>query len=414
MRATTLLNRVLDLPGVRVTGVDVLPYGQVSVTVALRARKRLSCPHCPFTTTAGYDTRWNDSSWRHLDVSGRPVVLRMLRRRLECPTHGVVVQAVPFARAGARFSRDFEEMVAWLVTRADKTTVSTFTRIAWRTVGAICERVVADQLDDTRFEGLVNVGVDEISWKKHHNYLTLVSNHETSKIVWGAPGKNAATLDGFFDQIGPGNTATIEAVSMDMGPAFIKSVKANAPDAVICIDPFHVVQLATNALDVVRRQFWQQARELPDQSFAKKFKGNRYVLLKNPQNLTEKQSVTLEQMRQAGGALWEAYEIKESLRQIFAGDLNPADVMGMISQWCDLATGSVFPAFQKAAATIRGHTQGIYAAVTRGLSNGRHEGLNNKIRTMTRRSYGFHTPQAALALIMLACGPIKIELPYHK
>lgn len=413
MRATTLLNRVLDLPGVRVTGVEVLPAGQLSATVALRARRRLSCPHCSFTTTAGYDTRWAQSWWRHLDVAGRPMILRMLRRRLKCPDHGVVVQGVPFARPGARFSRDFEDLVAWLVTRADKTTVSLFTRIAWRTVGAICERVVADQLDDTRFEGLVNVGVDEISWKKHHNYLTLVSNHETSKIVWGAPGKNAATLDGFFDQIGPDNTATIEAVSMDMGPAFIKSVRANAPDAVICIDPFHVVQVATNALDVVRRHLWQEARKLPDQGFAKKFKGTRYVLLKNPENLTEKQQVSLEQMRQTGGALWEAYQIKESLREIFGGDLNPADVMDMIGQWCDLAAASVFPAFQKAAKTIRGHTQGIYAAVTRGMSNGRHEGLNNKIRTMTRRAYGFHTPQAALALIMLACGPIKVRLPYH-
>ncbi|MFQ4150655.1 transposase, partial [Arthrobacter sp. LAPM80] len=130
---------------------------------------------------------------------------------------------------------------AWLVTRADKTTVSQFARIAWRTVGAICERVVAEQLDESRFESLVNIGVDEISWRKHHRYLTLVSDHTTSKIVWGAPGKNAATLDGFFKEIGPEKTGSIEAVSMDMGPAFAKSVKANAPDAVICYDPFHVV-----------------------------------------------------------------------------------------------------------------------------------------------------------------------------
>lgn len=201
---------------------------------------------------------------------------------------------------------------------------------------------------------------------------------------------------------------------MDMGPAFIKSVKANAPEAVICIDPFHVVQLGTTALDTVRRAFWQQARELPDQRFARKFKGNRYVLLKSPQNLTEKQQATLEQLRDAGGALWEAYELKEALREIFAGDLDPADVMAMVGQWCDVAAGSGFPAFMKAAATIRGHTQGIHATVTTGLSNGRHEGLNNKIRTMTRRSYGFHTPKAALALIMLASGPVTINLPYQK
>jgi transposase len=417
MRATTLLNRVLNLTGVRVIDVDpgiLDAAGPLVVRVALKARKRLDCPHCGFSTMAGYDTRWAESSWRHLDFSGRLVVLTMLRRRLVCSVHGVVVQGVPFARYGSRFSRDFEDMIAWLVTRADKTTVSVFARIAWRTVGAICERVVAEQLDESRFEGLVNIGVDEISWRKHHRYLTLVSDHATSKIVWGAPGKNAATLDGFFAEIGPANTAAVEAVSMDMGPAFAKSVRSNAPDAVICFDPFHVIQVATNALEAFRRSIWQRTRELPDQDIARKFKGTRWVLLKNPQDLTEKQQATLAGLERAGGLLWDAYRLKESLREVFAGDLNPDDVMEMITTWCELAATSGISEFTRAAATIRSHTQGIHAAVTRKLSNGRHEGLNNKIRTMTRRSYGFHTPDAALALIMLACGPVEIKLPYQK
>ncbi|WP_434613349.1 ISL3 family transposase [Arthrobacter sp. A5] len=417
MRATTLLNRLLNLTGVRVIDVDPGAFdaaGPLVVRVALKARKRLDCPHCSFFTMAGYDTRWAESSWRHLDVAGRVTVLTMLRRRLVCPAHGVVVQGVPFARPGSRFSTDFEDMIAWLVTRADKTTVSLFARIAWRRVGAICERVVAEQLDETRFESLVNIGVDEISWRKHHRYLTLVSDHATSKIVWGAPGKNAATLDGFFAEIGAENTAVIEAVSMDMGPAFAKSVRTNAPGAVICYDPFHVIQLATNALESFRRSIWQRARDLPDQDIAKKFKGTRWVLLKNPQNLTGKQQVTLAGLEQAGGLLWDAYQLKESLREVFAGDLNPADVMEMITTWCELAATPNIREFARAAATIRSHTDGIHAAVTRQLSNGPHEGLNNKIRTMTRRSYGFHTPEAALALIMLACGPVEIKLPYQK
>ena len=143
MRATTLLNRVFDLPGVRVTGVDlggVDGTGQVVVEVALRARL-LACPACSFTTSRRYDRRDVDSSWRHLDLGGRVCRLRMRRRRLRCPTHGVVTQKVPFARPGARFTADFEDLVVWLVTRSDKTTVATFARVAWRTVGAMCERV---------------------------------------------------------------------------------------------------------------------------------------------------------------------------------------------------------------------------------------------------------------------------------
>lgn len=119
-------------------------------------------------------------------------VLSMLLKRLRCPAHGVVVQGVPFARPGSRFTTCFEDIIAWLVARADKTsktTVSRFARIAWRTVGAICERVVAEQLDATRFEGLVNIGVDEISWRKHHRYLTLVSDHATKEDRVGRPGE---------------------------------------------------------------------------------------------------------------------------------------------------------------------------------------------------------------------------------
>jgi transposase len=415
MRATTLLNRVFDLPGVRVTGVDlgeVDGTGQVVVEVALRARL-LACPACSFTTPRRYDRRDVDSSWRHLDLGGRVCRLRMRRRRLRCPTHGVVTQKVPFARPGARFSADFEDLVVWLVTRSDKTTVAAFARVAWRTVGAMCERVSADVIDPHRLEGLVDIGVDEISWRKHHKYLTLVSDHGTSTIVWGAPGKDAATLGKFFDALPEGGVEAVEAVSMDLGLAYIKAVRERAPDAVICFDPFHVIKLVTDALDSVRRQVWQSARRYPDKAIAKKYKGARWALLKNPQDLTDNQGDTLKALRRNGGALWRAYQLKEALRAVFAGDLPPADVMDLIDRWCSRAQRSRIPDFVKAAATIRKNKDGISAAIERRLSNGRHEGLNNKIRTMTRRAYGFHSPEAALALVMLTCGPTTLTLPYH-
>jgi transposase len=415
VRATTLLNRVFDLPGVRVIDVDVGEAGgtgEVVVDVALR-RRVLVCPTCSFTTSRRYDRRDVDSSWRHLDLGGRLCRLRMRRRRLACPEHGVITEAVPFARPGARFTADFEDLVVWLVTRSDKTTVAAFARVVWRTVGAMCERVSADVIDPHRLEGLVDIGVDEISWRKHHRYLTLVSDHRTSTIVWGAPGKDAATLGKFFDALPEGGLEQLEAVSMDLGLAYIKAVRERAPDAVICFDPFHVIKLVTDALDSVRRQVWQSARSYPDKSIAKKYKGARWALLKNPQDLTNDQGDTLKALRRNGGALWRAYQLKEALRAVFAGDLSPADVMDLIDRWCSRAQRSRIPDFVKAAATIRKHKAGICAAIERQLSNGRHEGLNNKIRTMTRRAYGFHSPEAALALVMLTCGPTTLTLPYH-
>ena len=415
MRATTLLNNVLALPGVRVIEVDpgaLTGTGPLELKVAL-TRRRLVCPHCGYATSSRYDRREVDSVWRHLDLAGRTCRLRMRRRRLACPTHGVLTEGVPFARAGAGFTRDFEDLVVWLTTRSDKTTVATFARVAWRTVGAMCQRVAADVLDPDRLAGLVEVGVDEISWRKHHRYLTLVTDHATSTVVWGAPGKDSATLGRFFDELPDGGAERIEAVSMDLGPAYAKAVRERAPDAVICFDPFHVIALATTALDSVRRQVWQSARRLPDQALANTFKGARWALLKNPEALTDTQAATLKGLRRNGGALWRAYQLKEALRAIFAGDLTQAQVLELLARWCSRAQRCRIPDFVKTAQTIRKHTAGITAAISRKLSNGRHEGLNNKIRTMTRRAYGFHSPEAALALIMLTCGPTTLKLPYH-
>jgi transposase len=354
-----------------------------------------------------------DSSWRHLDVGGRVCRIKVRRRRLRCPEHGVLAEGVPFARPGSGFTRDFEQLVAWLVTKCDKTTIGAFARINWRTVGAICERVSGDVLDPDRLSGLVDIGVDEISWKKHHNYLTLVSNHATGKIVWGKAGKDTATLDAFFGELPEGAAEELEAVSMDLGPAYAKSVRTHAPHATICFDPFHVVKLATDALEAVRRQVWQSARKLRDQSIAKKFKGARWALLKNPLDLTEDQSGTLREIKRSGGALWRAYQLKESLRAVFAGDLDPTDTSVMVDRWCSKAQRSRIPEFVKTARTIRKHRDGIDAAIDRGLSNGRQEGLNNKVRLIIRRAYGFHSAEAALATVMLACGPVTLKLPYH-
>lgn len=415
MRITAAFKRLLRLDGVTVTDVEFLTTSVV-VTVALR-RRRLACPECSFSTAAAYEINRTDvSSWRHLDLGAWRLEVRAHLRRLVCPTHGVRVEAVPFARHGCRFTTDFESLVAWLATKTDKTTIGRLVRIDWDTVGRICARVVADELDPARLDGLFEIGVDEISWKKHHNYLTLVTDHRTRKVVWGAKGKDAAALDGFFDELGKERSAQVTAVSMDMGPAFAKSVRAegHAPQAVICFDPFHVVKVATDALEEVRRSIWQQLRRLPDQALAKRFKGARWALLKNPEDLTGAQAETLARIRRNGGAAWRGYQLKEALREIFAGDLDAAETMELLDRWCSRAQRSRLAPFVKAAATIRKHRDGILAAIRLGISNGLIEGLNNKVRLIIRRAYGFHSAEAALALVMLSCGPVELELPHER
>ena len=412
MRVTTAFNRLLSLPGAAVTNVTFGTDALV-VQVGLR-RRRLHCPRCPFHTTATYDTRPTHTAWRHTDMGRWKVTVTTPLRRLRCPTHGVRVEGVPFARVSSGFTRDFEDLIAFLATKTDKTTITRLSRIDWGSVGRICERVVADGLEPTRLDGLVTIGVDEVSWRRHHRYLTLVTDHTRKKIVWGAEGKDAATMDAFFTDLGAERAAKLTAVSMDMGPAFNKSVRTHAPQAVICIDPFHAVKLVGDALDAVRRHTWNELRQLPDQSAARRFKGARWSLLKRPERLTDTQNVTLRQLRNRGGDLWRAYVLKESFRAIFAGDLTSVECAQLIDRWCSQASRSRMSAFIKVAKTIRRFRDGILEAINRKINNARAEGLNNHVRLITRRAYGFHSPAAALALVMLSCGPITLTLPHEK
>ena len=414
MRTTTVFKRLMDLPGVTVTDVN---FQSATVVVSVKLRSRtLHCPECGFTTRARYDTRPVSSSWRHLDLGRWRLEVRANLRRIDCPTHGARTEGVPFARANSHFTRDFEDLVGWLATTTDKTALRRLVRIDWDTVGRIIERVMATGLDPARLDNLFVIGADEVSWRKGHSYVTLVSNHDTGKFVWGKEGKDTATLDRFFDELGEERSGRITAMSMDMGAAFEKSARkpGHATKAVICFDPFHVVQAGVQALEKVRRGVWQDLRKLPDQDSARRFKGARWCLLKNPTDLTDDQAATLRKLKRRGGDLWRAYALKEALRAIFAGDLSEDEVATMLDRFCSKAQRSGMKPFVTLATTIRKRREGILAAVRLGVNNARREGLNRRVRLVINRAYGFHSAKAALALIMVTLGPITHVLPHER
>ena len=331
MRVFTAFCRLLDLSGVWVRSVD-FERGRVLVRVALRAR-RLRCPKCSYSTRYRESTQHHDSVWRGLDLGRWRLEVHARLRRVRCPEHGVLVEGVPFARDGARFTRDFEDFVTWLVTKTDKTATCRLARIDWQTIGRIIQRVGEESSDGEQLTGLSAISIDEVAWRKGHRYLTLVGDHRRGCVVWGCEGKGKAAADEFFAALDPELLADppppqpeapepteppeiqqespqppgpdgdlqdaeahaakpvgeragrLTAVSMDMTGGYAKSVREHAPQAVICIDNFHVVQLATKALDEVRREYWNELRQAGDQDAAKSFKGGRWALLKNPENV---------------------------------------------------------------------------------------------------------------------------------
>ncbi len=238
MRVTAAFSRLLRLKGVWVRAVRFEP-DRVVVVVALR-RRRMVCPECSFSTPHRHNVREVQSVWRHLDLGVWRLEIRATLRRLSCPVHGVRTEGVPFARAGSDFTRDFEALVAFLASRTDKTTITRLLRINWRTVGRIIERVCATELDPGRLEELFDIGIDEVSWRKQHRYLTLVCDHQRRRVVWGTEGAGEKAGDRFFAELGPERASQIKAISMDMGPGYAKSARKHAPQATICIDSYHV------------------------------------------------------------------------------------------------------------------------------------------------------------------------------
>ena len=201
---------------------------------------------------------------------------------------------------------------------------------------------------------------------------------------------------------------------MDMTGGYAKSVREHAPQATIVIDNYHVVALATKALDEVRREHWNELRSAGESEPAKAFKDARWSLLKNPENLTDRQAATLAAFHAAGGKVPRAWTMKELVRAIFAPRLSVAAVEKLIDRLLARLSRSRLGPFVRLGRTIRKHQEGILAARRLNLSNARAEALNNKAKLIVRRAYGFHSARAALALILLACGPVTLTLPHDR
>jgi len=405
MRVSTAFNRLLRLPGASVIDVSFTADG-VIVTVRLRRRRRV-CARCGQTGRLAIHGR-RVKRWRHLDLGANRCIVECELRRLWCRSCGAQFEAVPWARPGSRYTRDFEDVVAWLAQQMAKTPIAGLLRIGWDTVGRIVERVLADHLDEARLEGLVCIGVDEISYRRHHRYLTSVVDHRGGAIVWCAAGRNAATLRAFFDELGE-RKQSIRAISIDMSGGYEKAIREALPAAEIAFDPFHVVRLGQRAVDQVRRDEWN-AHERSHTPSGRWIKGTRWSLLKAPAKQTIDQLALLGEVQQANKALYRAFLLKEELRLLYQLD-DPRLAPAHLDAWLAWASRSRLTPFIKLAHTIRRHRPGILAAIRLGLTNGRLEGLNSRIRLISHRSFGFHSAGPLIALVYLCCAGITIDLP---
>ena len=403
--------------------------------------KRNCCPFCG-KKSPRYDLSNNAQKvWRGLDWGGIIVEIKCPTHRVKCEEHGVITASVPWAYPGSCFTKEFDFTVAWLATYLPRSAVSNYMRIDWATVGRCISRTLHEIEPERsrRLNGLVNIGIDETSYKKGHKYITVVVNHDTNAVVWIGEGHGKSVLTKFYQCLAPEQLSTIKVVTGDGAKWITECVNEFTPNCERCVDPFHVVEWAMSALDEVRREVWREAyneaQELSKanprgkgrprtddpimpiikaaQAKADEIKNSVYALGKAPENLTEKQKLRVELIAATNNKLYRAYKLKEKLRLILKiKDLEEAETE--LKAWLWWASHSRIPAFIELNKKIRRHKEHILNTIRLGLSNARVEATNNKIKLIVRKAYGFRNMNNMMDMIYLVCSDLVIPLPNRK
>ena len=457
--ANTLINRVLGVKYMYNESIDVVENpatGMREITIHARPYRRLVdiCPYCMNSekpckrVRPRYDRTNHEKTWRALDWNNLRVRIIGPANRVDCPVHGVVTVWVPWAEPDCNFTKDFDYLVAWLGERLCKTDVAELMMIDWETVGRCMSRVRKELEPDptVRYNGLVNIGIDETSYKKGHKYITVVIDHDRNQVIWVHKGKGREIIDLFFEELTEEQRASIKVVTGDGARWISDSVRAYCPNATRCMDSFHVVEWINEALGHLRVSLYKRAQKelerleklakkqsepgpdgkkkrgrppkdkvTPEQleqarKTVKDLDNTKHPLGKNPENLTDNQQVKLELIQNSYPELYKAYQMKEELRLLL--HLQDADeCAALLEEWINKARTCDIKEFNDLAEKIDRNKKYILNTIRMQMSNARIEATNNKIKLIIRKAFGFRNIQHLIDMIMLICSSLVVPLP---
>ena len=403
MLLQTFIRKQLRLKAHTVTAIEESDAEMV-VRIERLGSRRLRCSRCGRTCRRVHSRAAKPRSWRDLPLRKTRLVLRYRPRRVHCEHCGVRAEALPWAEPWARVSSALAASVAALTKHLSWREAAHHFDLNWKSVAAIVGRAVAYGLARRRRKPLHRIGVDEVSRRKGHRYLTVVYDLERRTLLWVGEDRTEQTLRKFFSQLGRRRCRTIQVVLMDMWAPYAKAVRENAPRAQVLFDRFHLVQHLNRAVDEVRRA---QLRRLSRKEKVR-FKRTRYLLLKNPWNLTSDQKERLSTLVSWNTPITRAYYLKESL-QLFFDYKQPKRAREHLERWMHSAMRSRLEPFKRLVKMLRSHLDGVLAWTRLRLSNGAVEGMNNKIKLVSHRAFGFRTVEHYVAAIYHCCA--RLPLP---
>ncbi len=262
--------------------------------------------------------------------------------------------------------------------------VAELTLLSWDTVKAIVKAHLAKDYGKPLLKGVRYLGIDEIHLGKKSRFYTIVIDLEDGRILWVKPGRGGAALRGFWRRLRLAK-AQIRAVATDMSAAYWSAVLEHLPEAALVFDKFHVIKLMNERLDDLRRQMVREA----EGPLKLRIKGTRFLLLRNPENLQEDQIPKLDRALQLNEPLLLGWYLKEELRELW-NQPSRQQMDAFLKDWCQQADQTAIGQLMQMAKTLRTHASGILAYARHPITSGKLEGINNKIKTLTKRSYGFH------------------------
>lgn len=396
MQLKTIFNRVTEYKPFVVEQVELIEYeAQPTIEISMRAREN-GMPTCSVCgkRCSGYDTQPRSRRFDFIPLWMIPVVLVYTMRRVNCPTCGVKVERVPWAEGKSPLTTDYQWFLSGWARRMSWKEVATCFQVSWDHVYNSVKHAVSWGLSHRNLDGMESIGVDEVQWKQGHKYQTLVYQIDEGckRLLWIGPDRTAKTLLRFFRFLGKERSAKLQFVCSDMWQAYLKVIAKKVPQALHVLDRFHVMQKMSKAIDKVRAE---ETRQMKEDGYEPLLAGSRWLLLKRPENLSEKQAVKLSQLLQYNLRSVRSHLMKEDF-QIFWTYTYPAWAGKFLDAWCTRAMRSKIEPMKKMAKTLRNKRELLlnWFRADGALSSAVVEGFNNKLKLITRKSYGFRTQEA--------------------
>ena len=362
---------------------------------------KFPCPICNSLDCGVHDT--TTRTWRHLDFFEHQTLIHARIPRIECPECGVKQVNVPWARERSGFTLLMEALIVFFATTMQISQISEKLNIPDKKIWRIVAYHVQDALKRADYSNVKYIGLDETSRKKGHQYITVFADLTSGSIIHICSGKDSSVLKSFSDslKLHNGEPNQILTFCSDMSPAFIKGIFEEFSHSSIVFDKFHVMKLVNEAVDEVRRIEQQRNRVL---------KNTRYIWLKNPSSLTQKQTGILGSLKDMNLKTSRAYNLKLSL-QMFWNMEDSESAQTFFKRWYFWATHSQLPAIVKVAKTLKEHWNGIINYFDDHFSNGLLEGLNSMIQALKVNARGYRNDENFMTMIYLRHGQLKFNLP---